>query len=391
MERKKQSRRINGEGSIYYSETLKRYVGQYYDDNKKRRTVYSKNKKECSKKLQEKLNSLRTGTYVEKNKILIGDSVLKFVENQHNSNQICDNTWLSKKEHAELIKKSFIGDIEIQKATAEDLQTFFNSLVDYSDSYIKKIYQLVGVIFKKAVIDDIIVKDPMLKTIRPKSNKKSKDVEAFTFEEQLNFENKLKNEEYKNIFLLALNTGMRIGEILALKVEDICFNENYIDIRKTLTKEENARVIIGLYTKTRKPRKFPINNAIRKILKDSINEMRVNAEHLIFTLPNGAPIRPSTINTVFKRICKDINYKPTTHTIKRNKKEITLNTSSANEHMLRHTFATRCIESGMSMAVLQKLLGHADIQTTINTYTTIFDKFSNDEFEKLEKYMQKSK
>ena len=57
--------------------------------------------------------------------------------------------------------------------------------------------------------------------------------------------------------------------------------------------------------------------------------------------------------------------------------------------MLRHTFATRCIEAGMSAVVLQKLLGHKDIETTLNTYTSVFDKFKEDEFSKVEKYFKK--
>ena len=52
---------------------------------------------------------------------------------------------------------------------------------------------------------------------------------------------------------------------------------------------------------------------------------------------------------------------------------------NVNIHMLRHTYATRCIESRMPAEVLQKLLGHKDISTTINTYTTIFDEFKEDE------------
>jgi Site-specific recombinase XerD len=55
--------------------------------------------------------------------------------------------------------------------------------------------------------------------------------------------------------------------------------------------------------------------------------------------------------------------------------------------MLRHTFATRCIESGMQAVVLQKLLGHKDIQTTLNTYTSVFNEFKENEFEKVSQYL----
>lgn len=55
--------------------------------------------------------------------------------------------------------------------------------------------------------------------------------------------------------------------------------------------------------------------------------------------------------------------------------------------MLRHTFATRCIEAGMSAIVLQKILGHKDIETTLNTYTSVFNKFKEDEMNKFKNYI----
>lgn len=58
--------------------------------------------------------------------------------------------------------------------------------------------------------------------------------------------------------------------------------------------------------------------------------------------------------------------------------------------MLRHTFATRCIEAGMSAKVLQKILDHSKIQTTLDTYTSVFEKFNKDENEKYENYIKQS-
>ena len=122
-------------------------------------------------------------------------------------------------------------------------------------------------------------------------------------------------------------------------------------------------------------------------LEDALNNFISNKNNLIFTHSNGNIIAPSSINTAFKKICKNANIHCTIHKTRRDKKIINLKTSTCNTHMLRHTFATRCIESGMSAPVLQKLLGHKNIKTTINTYTSVFDKFRNDEMDKYINYI----
>ena len=63
--------------------------------------------------------------------------------------------------------------------------------------------------------------------------------------------------------------------------------------------------------------------------------------------------------------------------------------SRVNTHMLRHTFATRCIENGVSPVVLQKILGHKDIQVTLNTYTDVFNEFKEKEIEKIDDFFNK--
>lgn len=364
------TRRNNGEGTFYYSKTTGLWVGQFYDANGKRMSVTSKDKKTCLKKLKDKIKSIDDGTYVETCKDTMGQLAERYLEHQYKTNTIGANTYVTKKMYVDNIKKSAIGNIPVQKITSYELQEYFDTLVNYSNSYIKKIHMLVNNVLEEALKNEVILKNPIAKTTRPKSSKAQRVVMAFTMDEQIKFENYIQNEEYKNVFLLAIKTGMRCGEILALTIEDIDFKNKYIRIANTVTRDVNSQPTLGDDTKTGKIRTFPINTEIENILKDTINNMTLNPNHLLFCLPNGSVIRPSTMNSVFKRICKDLSFN----------KEYSF-------HVLRHTFATRCIEAGISMPVVQKLLGHADIETTIDVYTTIFDRYTNNEFDKLTTYM----
>lgn len=276
------------------------------------------------------------------------------------------------------------------------MQEFINSKKDYSNSYINKIYEMLGNILKEAIKKDIIVKNPLTNVIKPKSSRKNKEVEALTTDEQKAFVDKLEDEQYKNIFLVALHTGMRIGEILALQPEDIDFDNKLINIDNTLTKNQNGKVIVGETTKTyESTRKIPITIILEPILKDSLTNYIPNKNNLLFCHLNGNVIAPSTINTQFKKICKNANIKVITVKRKKGKdmngkdKYVNLKTSTVNTHMLRHTYATRCIEAGIPAPVLQKLLGHKDITITINTYTTIFNKFKEDALNNYINYIQK--
>ena len=362
------SKRGNGEGSIYYSETLKRWIGQY-TYNGKRKSLYGKTRTEVKDKLNKALVNIVDNKYVDKSNYTLIDLINKYNDDDFTANLIGDVAYLRRKETANIIKKMSIANMPIQKIKQEQINKELLNINYYSNSTITKVYGMIKSAFDKAVILQILPNNMFTVKgliIKPKSIKQDKKIDALTIKEQKLFIKELEKryDPYTDIFYIALYTGMRIGEILSLKGIDIY--DKIIHIKRTLTKNVNGQLIVGTTTKTYAgTRDIPITDLIEDIFKN----VQTTNEY-IFKLENGNFINPSTINSHFKRICKNANI-----------------TKNVNTHMLRHTYATRCIESGMSAVVLSKLLGHADIETTLNTYTSVFNKFKEDEIQKYLDYM----
>ena len=356
----------HGDGSIYYVENRNRYAGQVtliIDGDKLRKTVYGKTEKEVKDKIRELHIQAQAGNLHNPKKpkpLTIYDLADKMIEEQLMLNEIRQSSYDRKKSTLKML--SAISDMEIPSVTEEDIIAFFSGCLDYSQSCINKMYQLLGAVFNKAIRKGIIEISPMCDMKRPKSKQKKIPVRALTIEEQIKLLHILKTEDilYSEIMLLSMFTGMRIGECCALEVEDIDFVERTISVSKTVSRGEYGTTVVNETKTEAGMRLLYINEDVADFVKSTTDKL----------------ITTNQVNSSYSKAVEDFGILD--HSVY----------GKVDLHSLRHTYATRCIESGMPAKVLQKILGHTDINITLNTYCSVFEEYRNEHLAVADEYMK---
>ena len=377
----------NGEGSLYFSEKLNCYVYQYYYDGK-RKTLKQK-KGEQAKEFKDRVVDLKVklgnGTYIEKRKDTFLSICEKHIKQKHDDGLVSDRTYTRDLATLELIKKccsSFVNK-PMQKITVENIQESKKEMRNYSNSTIDKMWILINKTFKIAFSRRLISFNIMLdeSLAKPISSKEDKKIEALTVEEEKKLIDVLNNQErnhkYRNIILLQLYTGMRIGEVLALSKDCIDLDNNTITVYRTLTRDTKDNIVIGKHTKTfvrtanvdKGKRTFPMTQQVRNLIIKILNSKNKNIYNLIFwDYQNSTFISYNELNAWLRRINEKYH----------------ICSDNLHTHRLRHTFVTRCIEKGISLSVIQEIVGHVQNSSiTLDTYTSVSNNFIEQELKKL--------
>lgn len=352
-------RRLKGEGSIRFDKkrnlfVVQRDVGYDENGNRKRKTVYARTKAEAQAKLKNIEMRIYTGTFVDESNITIYHLAKQILIDKLNQNIIKEQTYYRNLETLKMLKS--IYNTPLQDCNETQIREYFYNKLSYSDSVIKKIYSMLNQTFKEARKRKIIVDNPMEFIKIPKSKQQKIPVRALTKDEQRKLIDVLINNDinYKNQMLLSLVLGMRMGEINALDISDIYFPFNQVYIHRTIARGEKGEAILSETTKTDAgTRILVMSETARELLKECIKGKNSG---LVFT-HNDKMITTNQVYNQFMRILK--KYDILDKTITNGK--IDLNS-------LRHTFGTRCVESGMKPEVLKEIMGHTDIRVTMNTY-----------------------
>jgi integrase len=309
----------------------------------------------------------------------------------------------------EMFVKPSFGKKRIVSVKKSDVRRYYNDLADQKVLKIQTIdnvHNVLHQVFQVAVDDEIIRANPsdgMLKELKLSHDNDGEKRKALTIEQQRIFLDYLSEHvKYKHwypIFYIMCNTGMRVGEITGLRWCDIDLKQNTISVNHTLV-YYNHHDEIGCYFSINSPkteagkRTIPMTEGVREAfdLERTFQEeaeihsvSRIDGyDDFIFVNRDGGVQNQGSLNKAIKRIMRDCNCEILERDGVDSEPVLLPNFSC---HHLRHTFATRLCEAGVNLKVIQDVLGHADVQTTMNIYVDVTNELKEKEIASFSEYL----
>lgn len=380
-----------------------KYCYAYTDRLGKRHYIYSKTLVELREKERQLQRDYEDGLDPAKAKtITVNDMVQRYLDNKNNLKSTTKGVYVYLFDH--IIKKDF-GKRKIINVKYTDILTYYYGLIKndgYSGSTVDHVNTVLYPAFKMAIRDGLIRTNPaegVMAEIKASKYFVQEKREALSIDEQRNFMEFLRGKrEYAGwvpIITVLLGTGCRIGEVLGLTWNDLNFDERTISITHAFTDspDENRKTRKRIHsTKTKAGvRIIPMFDEVYQAFLDEYEfqkcigfcEEEIDGySGFVFSTASHTVYLPAAINHAIHRAIAHYNSEEKAKAAYEDRKPIFLPDFSC--HHLRHTFCTRLCENDVNPKVIQVIMGHSDITTTMNIYAEVKKEKKLETFEELQ-------
>lgn len=374
------NKRDNGSGTIYQrpngSWQARIYIGKKEDGTPKFKYITGKTQAEVKRKIKEYNQG---GNKTEIKKISVEEYILTWVK-LYKKGSIKDSSYdaIEKTIRNQIIP--YIGMIQLQQLTSDDIQRLITDLKEkhgYSHSTVKKVYDCLNQVLTHATIKDDIVKNPILLVNMPdKRNFTQKEIKFFNREESAAiieeatrvYSNGKPIYVYGDAYILMLNTGIRMGEAIGLEKADWDSEKKTLHIKRNVQsvfkRDDDGERVGG---------KQLVYNTTKTYSADRVLPLNKNATEALVRLCEKYPECPYVIADTKQNIVPPERLERTFYYMLKN-----LGFEKTGVHSLRHTFASTLFAKKVDIKTISKLLGHANIQITLDTYVHLFENIDHD-------------
>lgn len=379
------------------------YIYTYTDPYGTRRYVYSKDLFTLREKKENLLRCQMDGLdFYVGGKATINMAFDRYMSTKHNLRETTRSNYIYMFDR--FVREDW-GNKLLTEVKYTDVKMFYYRLLNdkgLAINTLENIHTVVHPIFTMAVRDDIIRKNPtdgVIAEIKKNSGKNKGIRHALTLEQQKAFIDAIRySPEYYHwypLFVTLLGTGMRVGECIGLRWKDVDLKKRSINVNHAVTYyARNGKSCFGVSEPKTEAgvRTIPIMDTVYDALVNEYERQKKNGfcvyeldgmSGFVFSNKNGSLHTPHCINCAIKRISESYNAREIIDAKREQREAVIIPHFSV--HHLRHTFCSRLVENQLNVKTIQQIMGHKNIETTLDIYTEISFEKQQQSLEELSK------
>ncbi|SDB51623.1 tyrosine-type recombinase/integrase [Butyrivibrio sp. INlla16] len=371
-----------------YRSSKKLYTYRYTDPFGKRRTIYAKTLKELRRAeeylVRDRVDGIKT--YLS-DEVVVNDIFARYMATKYG---LSDRTMIGYQYFYDHFVKNKLGSKKVTSIGYSDIKIFYVELLEKNKLTVNTVSNIQCVLrpaFQMAVRDGLIRLNPcdnIMREVTQAAGAEKGKRHALTREQQRAFMDFVAEHpvysHWTPLFTVMFGTGMRIGEVSGLRWDDVDYKKRVVNVRQTvyygLGKDGSSDFHLTDPKSDAGFRKIPMLTGVREAFQeeyefqkssDSFNRTKVDGvDGFVFRSRFGSPITQGNLNKTISRITEEYNALEIVNAERENREPVIIPHFTC--HVIRHTFCTRLCEKENNLKAIQYIMGHADIQTTMNIY-----------------------